>query len=241
MRMNAKYTACFTVAAALTLGGCAENVPELVRLSDGRLVTVFAAPAGEATPLETTSEALTSGSTTNPWEPGAGYFAQDESDPENRVYYDSCSADLGSQLDVVTVSEVLVFPETSEMQIDHIVVEVPDDGIDRFFENGEPLAPGHRTEGSRYAYSGSYANCHTSDSELDFGPILGIDARIVFSGECHQYFDYGQDRYRTLYHSARHCEGEDCDDPFVGMVIGVKECATGGMRVHRRVPEPTFD
>jgi hypothetical protein len=241
---------CSTIAlGALSLGAvaCDEGQPaqpSLVNIAHGGAIFVATPNDGDDEPAvsERKGSCAPPQATTQPWEPGNGFFDIDESDPEHTVYYSTCP-DRSDDLGIKSLYEVEVDPAKKELRRYSVHTFIPE-GISLTNELGEPIHVGDRSQnGGVCTYSSSYVSCPDEVTEFNVGLFNpAIDATIVFESKSQHYWDYGQDRFRILWESSQRCEGADCDHPFVIAIIGQPvECSERGMTVYRRVPPPVFD
>jgi hypothetical protein len=252
--MNAKHLrhALILIAALSTAcdGGAPEE-PEIQRLGDGFVVV---SPSDEPVLAHRDASVFVDlpDAGTEAWEPGNGYFARNEDDPETQVYYDSCDTSSASPASSELVDRVLVDADTQTLQWSSLVTFVPEiEGVTIInAATGEPMAVGDELEPKDCEYSSSYAYCETETVSFDFSavPFPGppIDARLINTVESQLYWDYGQDRFRVIRHGQTACEGASCaTHPFVVNFlnnIGASEpCESWGMAVYNRVPTPLVE
>ncbi len=242
--MNSPLVFGLVTTFSLAAGACAvdteeDALPTFVKQADGRLALVVEHPPAELSATETQLEPLALASATQPWEPGSGFYEYDENDPESREYYSNCESP-GGNLPFDYVIQVVSDASTGTRDSFLVATSLPPapflhdvDGEE--FYVGKRLFSGVE---EKFAFESSYVDCSWPEPNvLDLRP-WGIDAVVEQNAECHEYWDYGQDRYRELYHRTNSCEGADCGSDFITTQIGSLPCAEGGMGAFKRIPSP---
>lgn len=232
------------LVSALALGavGCDEapsEAPELSLVNGTHIAVTRAADDAAPAVRERKAKLSPAKATTQPWEPGSGYYQQVDED----VYYDTCAPGHSGPAGIVSVTEVEVDPVTKTLTTYTVYLEIPE-GIDLNNEDG-PIQVGDRIpdmEGCEY--TGLYAKCPGQEVVVDLSFFLPhLDARIVLKSEgAHQFWNYGHDGFRVLTSQTQTCEGEDCDDPIVAAIVGGESvnCASMSMIEFDRVPDPNL-
>lgn len=189
---------------------------------------------------ETQAEPASAGTALH--EPNNGWWYNDQQDPEDQVYYDSCSGSenaieitqVARRTTVDTVAKTFTVTNvlTDSILMERVGLPSPD---------GDPYQPGDELSSFTCDYVSSFANCSNEEPRLlaDFVDY-GYDAVIYENTDFYMYFDYGQQRYRELIQTQLWCEGADCAAPFPASIVPNGRCSINSMNVWRRAAPPTF-
>lgn len=229
---------------SLTAAACAvdsgdDSLPTLITQADGRLGLVTEHAPTDLITAEVPMAPRALAAATQPWEPGSGFFEFDPEDPESREYYSDCTALEGNAPWDYAI-QVISDATTSTRDSFLVATSLPPAPFLHDID-GEEIYIGKRLAANieqKFGFQSSYVDCSwPAPNVLDLRP-WGIDAVIEQNAECHEYWDYGQDRFREIYHRTTGCEGADCDGDFVTSQIGTLPCSEGGMSAFKRIPAP---